>query len=211
MIILFDLDGTLIDSSEAIFESFYHSFDSHKHPRPPLAMIHSLVGLPLEDMFMALGVKENIPQFIQTYKEHYRTISIPKTRLLPDAFEAVNLASEFASLGVVTTKTGRYSKELLEAFGILEKFNIVIGREDVVNPKPDKEPILKALNYFQEESYNDVWMIGDTCLDIEASNNANINSIALLGGHGLEGDLRQCSKIICHNSLEAIKYLKSLQ
>lgn len=211
MIILFDLDGTLIDSSEAIIESFHHSFDYHNFSRPLDSKIHNLVGLPLEVMFERLGVEDNFDSFVQAYKEYYRTISIPKTKLLDTSLEAIELASTFAELGVVTTKTGRYSKELLDAFGILDKFKVIIGREDVSNPKPDKEPIVKALQYFENVELNKSWMVGDTCLDIEASKSARIRHIGLLGGHGLEKELNGCSEIIFDNVLAGIKYIQMLQ
>jgi len=73
--ILFDLDGTLIDSTEVILESFEVSF------------------------------REKIQPIIQSYKKHYRTISREKTTLLPYAREALEEAKEFAILGIVTTKT----------------------------------------------------------------------------------------------------------
>lgn len=211
MIILFDLDGTLIDSSEAIIESFYHSFDYHNFTRPNQADIHCLVGLPLDIMFEKLGVNQNVDSYVQVYKEHYRTISIPKTKLLDTAYEAVELASTFAHLGVVTTKTGRYSKELLDAFGILNKFKVIVGREDVTKPKPDKEPIETALKSFKNVELDKVWMIGDTCLDIEASKSAKTKHIGLLGGHGLEKELNVCSEIIFDNVLEGIRYIQKLQ
>ena len=115
-IILFDLDGTLIDSTEAILESFYYSFDKNKDlfvfDQDDKA-IKQYIGYTLEDMFGALGVPTiHIDKFVASYKEHYRKISNEKTILLPDAKEAILLASSFATLGIVTTKTTQYSKIL---------------------------------------------------------------------------------------------------
>ena len=76
MIILFDLDGTLIDSTEAILESFHHSFDFHKFSRKDDEEIKALIGYPLDIMYENLGVEKGvISEIIMTYKEHYRDIS----------------------------------------------------------------------------------------------------------------------------------------
>ncbi|QOP42112.1 HAD family hydrolase [Sulfurimonas marina] len=212
MIILFDLDGTLIDSTEAILEGFHHSFDSHNHPHPSDEEIKILIGHPLDVMFSDLGVaQERVWDFVDTYKEHYRKISTLKTELLPQAREAVELASQFAELGIVTTKTGKYSQVLMEHFGIMEKFQVLIGREHVENPKPHAEPIQKALESFSNIQQKNIWMIGDTELDLISAQNASVNSIGVLSGYGVKNTLEKHTKTIFNNAYEAIKYLKSVK
>jgi len=209
LIILFDLDGTLIDSTEAILESFHHSFDIHKHEKKNDEDIKALIGYPLDIMYENLGVKkELIGDFVSTYKEHYRDISTQKTELLKNAREAVLLAKEFATLGIVTTKTGHYSRILMEHFGLMEHFDILIGREDVENPKPHAEPILKALERLQRDN-KEVWMIGDTKLDLIAAKNANINSIAVLSGYDNLETLKKFTNVILNDALEAATYLQN--
>lgn len=209
MIILFDLDGTLIDSTEAILESFHHSFDVHKYPKQKDEEIKALIGYPLDIMYENLGVeRELIWDFVATYKEHYRDISTQKTTLLKNAREAVLLAKEFAILGIVTTKTGRYSRVLMEHFGLMEHFDVLIGREDVENPKPHEEPILKALEKLDTQN-REIWMIGDTKLDLIAATNANVNSIAVLSGYDDLETLKKFTNVILNDALEATLYLQN--
>ncbi|MDH4944402.1 HAD-IA family hydrolase [Sulfurimonas sp. C5] len=212
MIILFDLDGTLIDSTEAILEGFHHSFETHNHTHPSDEEIKALIGHPLDVMFAELGApEEKVWDFVDTYKEHYRKISTQKTELLPLAREAILLASEFAELGIVTTKTGKYSRVLMEHFGVMDKFRVLIGREDVENPKPHAEPIQKALSAFEDITTKDIWMIGDTELDLISAQNALVNGIGVLCGYGMENTLKQYTSTIFNNSLEAIEYLKRVK
>ncbi|MDO9267263.1 MAG: HAD family hydrolase [Sulfurimonas sp.] len=209
MIILFDLDGTLIDSTEAILESFHHSFDVHKYPKQNDEEIKALIGYPLDIMYENLGVgRDLICDFVATYKEHYRDISTQKTILLKNAREAVLLAKEFAVLGIVTTKTGRYSRVLMEHFGLMEHFEVLIGREDVENPKPHEEPILKALEKLDTQN-REIWMIGDTKLDLIAATNANVNSIAVLSGYDDLETLKKFTNVILNDALEAALYLQN--
>jgi phosphoglycolate phosphatase len=102
----------------------------HNVKVPKNEAITSLIGLPLDEMFVRLGVsKEERMLYVNAYKEHYRTIHTQKTVLLPRAKEAIELAYSYALLGVVTTKTSRYSRELLEYFDLMKYFNVLIGRE----------------------------------------------------------------------------------
>jgi phosphoglycolate phosphatase len=206
---LFDLDGTLIDSTEAILESFHHSFAVHKYPKQSDEEIKSLIGYPLDIMYENLGVdKELIWDFVATYKEHYREISTQKTELLKNAKEAVLLAKEFAILGIVTTKTGRYSRVLMEHFGLMEYFDVLIGREDVQNPKPHEEPILKALEKLNTKN-REIWMIGDTKLDLISAKSANVNSIGVLSGYDDLDTLKKFTDVILNDALEATLYLQN--
>ena len=209
MIILFDLDGTLIDSTEAILESFHNSFRVYDFPFPDDEQIKALIGHPLDVMYRELGVKEELVwDFVNTYKEHYRKISTQKTVLLKNAKEAVQTAAEFASLGIVTTKTGEYSRILMEHFGLMDKFDVLIGREHVQNPKPHAEPILKALEKF-DTANREIWMIGDTQMDLLSAKNAGVNGIGVLSGYDKEEKMKIFTNIVFSDSLEAVNYLKS--
>ncbi|MEA2090807.1 MAG: HAD family hydrolase [Campylobacterota bacterium] len=208
MIILFDLDGTLIDSTDAILETFHHSFEVHHYPHPDVEDIKALIGYPLDVMYEELGVsRDEVWDYVATYKEYYREISTKRTTLLANAKEAVTYANEFATLGIVTTKTGRYSKILMEHFELMHYFEVLIGREDVEKPKPDAEPILKALEMLDIVN-KEIWMIGDTKLDLISAKNAGINSIGVLSGYDSHSILKKHTNIIFNDSLEAIKFLK---
>jgi len=207
VILLFDLDGTLIDSTEAILESFHYAFDFYNHTHPDDSDIKALIGHPLDYMFTHLGVDERVVwDFVARYKEHYREISTQKTVLLPHAREAVELASSFATLGIVTTKTGRYSKILMEHFGLMDRFQVLIGREHVENPKPHAEPILKALESIASKE-SDVWMIGDTQMDMIAAKSAGVNAIAVLSGYESEVTLKKFTEYIFDDTYSAVEWL----
>ena len=207
--ILFDLDGTIIDSTEAILESFDVSFKHFNIKTPSDELIKSLVGHPLEMMYQELGVpSEQIESIVRVYKKHYRLISREKTILLPNAKEAIEKASKFAILGIVTTKTKKYSIELLEHLGILKNFNIIIGREDVINPKPHPEPVLKAISSLKVKK-DFAWMIGDTIMDIESAKAAGIKSCGVLCGYGKFDNLNGNMVNLFPTSLEAVSFIKN--
>lgn len=118
--LLFDLDGTLIDSTPAILDGFHYAFAHLGMANPSDEAIKRLIGHPLEVMFERLGVTHDVQNFVLAYKQRYAQIFLDQTVLLSGAFEAVRAASEFANLGVVTTKTSKFSKILLQHLGIAD-------------------------------------------------------------------------------------------
>lgn len=213
-IILFDLDGTLIDSTEAIVGTFYKvfgikGFEFSKDDES----IKDLIGYPLDIMFEKCGVKlDFVDDFVHEYKMIYREISLAQTGLIQNCIETLELASKFAILGIVTTKTGSYTEPLLQHLNISQYFKTMVGREHVDMPKPHPEPIFKALknlNIKDNFDRNNIWMIGDTKLDLIASNEAKINSAGVLTGYGKKDDLLKYSNFVFADCLEAVSFIEN--
>jgi len=206
--ILFDLDGTLIDSTRAILESFGIAYQNMNQSKPDDKLIKAQIGHPLEDMFVTLGVDEKeVEAFVHHYKMHYRKINQAMTTLMPHAKEAIEKAHKVANLAVVTTKTSQYSIELLRHLNVFDYFDVFVGRDDVKFPKPHPEPILKALKAL-DNGYSS-WMIGDTCMDIQSAKAAKINAIGVECGYVPLEELKKCGNIIKSNALEAVNVVVS--
>ncbi|EEU7393218.1 HAD family hydrolase [Campylobacter jejuni] len=208
--ILFDLDGTLIDSTDAILNSFQGAFKALGLTSKNNEEIKNLIGYPLEQMFrMLYPDKVNLSkEFVLAYREIYAQIYLEQTTLLPKVKEALELGSEIADLGIVTTKGGKFTPILLDYLRVKKFFKTLITLEDVTNPKPSSEPIilaLKGLNKTQENAY----MIGDTILDIQAAISANITPLALTCGYGNENELKAHSMVFL-NAYEAVNYIARL-
>lgn len=208
--ILFDLDGTLIDSTEAILEAFDGACEDLGCEKYPHKEIKKLIGYPLDLMFQTLngGIIDKW-EFVEAYKLRYRPISKPKTTLLKGASQAVELASTFARCAVVTTKTALYSEELLEHLGIGHHFETLIGRDSVDNPKPHPEPINKALEFMQIKADHNCWMIGDTKLDLLSAQSAKICHAGVLCGYSSQEELSKYTKNIFVDAYEAVEFIKS--
>lgn len=207
--ILFDLDGTLIDSTNSILNGFFAAFDTFKFKRPQIEEICALIGHPLDYMFAHLGVNdEAVWDFVAVYKETYKKTYLQDTKLLDFAKESIELANEFADIGVVTTKTSKYSVILLDHLGVGKYFKTVIGKDDVINPKPHPEPILKALlNLDKTDKF--AYMVGDTPMDAKAAKSANVISVGVTCGYCTEQNLSKYCDHVAKNSLEAVKFIRS--
>jgi phosphoglycolate phosphatase len=208
-IILFDLDGTLLDSTEAILLCFEDSYADFGEKAPKREKIKSLIGHPLDFMYEHLGVEKNrVLDFVDRYKFYYRKRSKEMTHFLPNAKESIIEAAKFARLGVVTTKTGSYSIELLKHMGVMGYFEVLIGRENVTHPKPHPEPILKALHQMDVTNCNGIWMVGDTCLDMVSGKDAGVQTIGVSCGYGTLEQLQRCTSVIKSDTKSAILHIK---
>ncbi|CAA6807286.1 MAG: Phosphoglycolate phosphatase (EC [uncultured Campylobacterales bacterium] len=207
-IILFDLDGTLIEGTIPIVEGFKNVFKHFDTNIPTDKEIKDLIGHPVPIMMSAFGVAKNdITKYREQYTIEYRKLA-HHTTLIEFGAEAINFASKFARLGVVTTKTSAGSKPLLKKLGVVDFFDVIIGADDVDNLKPHKEPIEKALKHFDNVELQNCWMIGDTSLDLQSAKNAGINSAGVLSGYANKAILKKHSSNIFLNSYDAVKYIK---
>ncbi len=207
--LLFDLDGTLINSTASIVRGFHAALERFGLPRAEPSEICSHIGHPLEVMFARLGAPEElISNLIAEYKKNYLATFLDDTVLLPGASEALALAASFADVGVVTTKTSRFSRVLLEKMDVAKYLGVIIGRDDVERPKPDAEPILKALAALGKDKV-DAFMIGDTPMDALAAKNAGIISVGVSCGYVDAQTLRPHCSRICESALVAVEYVKS--
>lgn len=209
--ILFDLDGTLLDSTDAIVGTCFEVFKLKDfHAKISEDDVKETIGYPLEVMFEKLGASPGQAlDFMLEYKKIYRQISLSQTYLLPFAIEALEEARSVARLAIVTTKTGAYTEPLLKHLQIDHFFETLIGREHVQNPKPHPEPILLAIETLGIKNTQNTWMIGDTKLDLISAKEANIKSAGVLSGYGKRSDLELFSSHIFNHSLDAVKFIKN--
>lgn len=181
--ILFDLDGTLLDTFDFIFGAFEHSLSVHSAPIPSRQEIAIKMGGPLEECYRDLA-----PGFDAiSLTEHHRLFqqsNITLVKLFPHSRSTLTyLKSRGYKIGAITTRSIRTSVASLEATGIESFFDVVLSVEDVTNPKPDPEPILKASKVLDIPPEQCV-MVGDTAADILCGKNAGSYTIAALYGFG---------------------------
>lgn len=207
-IILFDLDGTLIDSTEAILESFlktlmHYNIDLKGREEE----IESLIGMTLSDMFLHFGIQNHqIQECIKIYREYYREVFLEKTHLLPKVKETIENIPNSYKMAVVTSKSRLFSEQILEKLGLLQYFFTIIGIEDVKEPKPSAEPIFKALEKIDHD-LSKVYMVGDTSFDMQAAKNAGIKGIGVSGRY--QKNLSLHTQFVFENIEDALKHIKT--
>lgn len=186
--VVFDLDGTLIDSTPAIVDSFVHSFEAIGHEVPPRERILEFISIPLEKHFAELTDHDPIT-LSKIYREHYFDTCTAGTVMLPGVVDAlVSLADAGLRLAIATSKSCRGSEIILDHLEIAHHFEFVVGADSVSNHKPDPE----ALNVSREKlgiAADEMIYVGDTRFDTEASKNAGVRCIAVATGYASRAEL----------------------
>lgn len=182
---LFDLDGTILDTNELIIQSFLHAFLEMKER--PLTREHIILhmGLPLTEQMQYFSGLDDVDDLIAKYRKY----NVDKHDELVTAFPNVvqtlqELHDSGVKLGVVTSKIKLTTEMGLKLTGMYSFFDSIITVEDVSKAKPDPEGILKALEELGGDKASAL-MVGDSHYDIEAAHNAGISSAAV--GWSLKG------------------------
>lgn len=187
-IVMFDLDGTLLDTEQAIPLAFNAAFRALKLPEYSARTIKATIGLPLEKAFshlLALPV-DNIKVIcaVEEYQRQFRNSILPaaKALLFPGVtLGLTHLKSAGFRLSVTTNKFSHSANTLLTAAGISPFFEIVVGADEVMSRKPHPESGQKILDFFGAEKSQAI-MVGDTTHDILMANNLGCKSIAVTYG-----------------------------
>jgi phosphoglycolate phosphatase len=187
-LVVFDLDGTLVDTPRAIVETFTAAFGALGVPVQEASAIRATIGLPLEQAFGTLmGTASDDPRValgMEQYQRFFKELVLPNARALcfPGVADGLAaLAGQGIALAVATSKFYRSADALLTAAGLRDRFDLVLGADQVTRPKPHPEmgeTILRDLGVAAEEAV----MVGDTTHDLLMAKAAGMRSIALTYG-----------------------------
>jgi pyrophosphatase PpaX len=183
--VLFDIDGTLLDTFEYIYGAFEHTFDVHGIVRLSREEISQLMGRTLEDVYATMAPGQDAVALAETHRQ-FQVQNVKLAKVFPDTVNVLGtLKRQRFKLAAITTRSNRTSVLSLEQNGIAHYFDVVVSLEDVVRHKPDPEPIFKALHSL-DLMPADAIMVGDTSADVMAGKNAGTKTVAALYGFGGE-------------------------
>ncbi len=179
-IILFDLDGTLLDNTHVVVSAYKTGLEKLGLEQKSSEQILSLKGLSTEKTAEHLSVPdEKINQMVEHFISYFRSYS-SDPKFQPILFKGVDKFLEWGRsrgipLAVVTNNDTQSAKNMLKKAEILDFFYCVVGSSDVKKVKPSPEPIIKALSLLAVKYENHrVLFIGDSPTDQEAAKNAGI-------------------------------------
>lgn len=194
--VFFDLDGTLVDTTELILASCAHTFERHIGRVPPREAIVATFGRSLPEVLLEVAREANFddPQaeaaaMLATYRVHNDEVHDDLIR----PFDGVDrllgeLHASGVCLGVVTSKRERTARRGLARYGFERWFDVVVFHDDTERHKPDPEPLLVAASRAGVAPNASVY-VGDSTHDIAAGRGAGMTTIAALWGPFPRADL----------------------
>ena len=205
--VLFDLDGTLMDTNELILQSFEHVFAVTGMNKWSRDEIIPYMGMPLWDQLRRFSGREEVDDLVVIYREYNLAHHDELIRPFPGMVELIrNLRRAGIRLGVVTTKSKHTAELGLRLYDVLDAFEVVVAIEDVTHAKPHAEPAEKALSVLQVPK-NRVVMVGDSPADLGCANQAGISSVAVKWSLKTEEELSRYNPTFWIESLQELEEL----
>ena len=186
-IVLFDLDGTLIDTAPDMHQSLGILLEEEQIPNVAYEDLRSQVSNGVLGIFsIAFTDNRKIDDSsYERYLEIYETVLGKSSRLFENVIKLLDkLDSRHIDYGVVTNKSSRFTVPLLKHFNLLERMKTLVCGDEVENRKPDPESLIKALEKIPCTYENkNIYYVGDAMKDISAAKAANFRSIACSYGY----------------------------
>ncbi len=177
--VLFDLDGTLIDTRDLILKSFAHTFEQVLQKSVPEDELLLHFGRPLH-YTMQTYAPDRVDELLQTYREFNRTNHDELTKEFPLVRATLaELKKRGYRLGIVTSKIRRVAVMGLKLFELDGLMDILVFEEDTEKHKPEPEPVLRALELASIEPSEAVY-VGDSPYDILCGQRAGVKTAAAL-------------------------------
>jgi len=185
-LLIFDLDGTLVDSQHGIARSFNHAL-VEAAAQAPIApeRVFALIGLPLTQMFaqtLPEADEARIAACIAVYRAHNSRHEIPRTQPFPGVHETLAaLRTAGRTLTVATTKTQEVADLMVDAAGLRRYFALVLGGDAVPHHKPHPALVLRTLADHGHKPH-DAIVVGDSNYDILMAAGAGVRSCGVTYG-----------------------------
>ena len=208
--VIFDLDGTLTQSEEGIWNCVKYAAEKLGFPAPDTETLRSFIGPPLAYSFREyMGMDAALAdKAVETYRERYNVVGLFENRVFPGIRRLLRtLKQEGWYIGVATGKPQRASERIIEHFGLDKFITKICGPTG--DHRADKiDLIINALPEGWNAETDDIWMVGDRKFDVEGAIGAGVKSIGVGYGYGSEEELRTagCTQY-CETVADVIDFL----
>ena len=207
--ILFDLDGTLVDTVPLIIASFQHTLSERLGWRPTPAQCTQWIGRSLRDTFDGLA-----PGRADELIAHYLEWNLANHRAYVRPFAGVDglvaaLEASGRTFGVATSKRRASALVSLDCAGLAGRVPLLACEEDTVHHKPAPDPLLHALAQVGGSPGTAVY-IGDAVVDLQAAHAAGITAVAVTWGAGGADALAAINPAAIVHSVDELRLLLGL-
>lgn len=176
--VLFDLDGTLINTNELIISSFLHTLHTYYPNQYKREDVLPFIGPSLHDTFSSID-KDRVEELIQCYRQFNHDHHDELVEEYETVYDTVKILREKGyKIGIVTTKIRETTNMGLKLTKLDSFFDVIVTIDDVENVKPHPEPIQKAIRLLEAKP-EETLMVGDNHHDIVGGKNAGVKTAAV--------------------------------
>lgn len=207
--VIFDMDGTLTQTNQLIFDSFNYIAVKYKGREYTESEITAMFGPPEEGALVGIVGQENLDQAMGEYLGFYRMHHDELARLYPGILDVLDYLKRRGIHRALFTGKGIHTTTItLEQFGLKPYFDFVVTGNDVVNHKPSAEGIHRILKHFELQP-DEVLMVGDSVSDAKASREAGAKIAAVLwDSYSRDKVLQVSTDYVFHNVVEFSEWLR---
>lgn len=181
-LIIFDLDGTLLDAYLAIYKSFNFTMRQVNAPLQNFSTVKKAVGWGDENLLKPYVKKEDLKKALFIYRAHHKQALLKYAKLKPKVRKTLSLLEAAGyKLAIASNRPYKFSRILIKNLGIDVFFDFMLCGDQVSQAKPHPEILFKIMKIFKKKSGNTLF-VGDMALDVEAGNRAGVKTIAVSGG-----------------------------
>ena len=175
--VLFDFDGTLVNTNDVIIASWQHTYKHYRGREESIEKITACFGEPLL-ITMAREFPEVAPEeSAEVYRQFQQQNAHLLVKIFPGIVDLLKALKEAGyRMGIVTSRTRESALRYMDMFGITEYFEAMVTCDDTTVHKPNPEPILLGLEKMGITK-DEAIMIGDSPFDIKCANNAGVKSV----------------------------------
>jgi phosphoglycolate phosphatase len=181
-VLVFDVDGTLVDSAPDILAAVRYSFSAIGLPDPDPVAVRAAIGLPLAGLLSVLAPADRAEELSEHYRAYYAEHLLDRSQLYPGVAEALAGLSRHYRLAVATNKRASNAYRLLSGLGVLPHFCALVGA-DQLPPKPAPHTVRRAVAASRGRG---LWMVGDSPQDILAGRAAGLRTYGVVWDHPVE-------------------------
>lgn len=212
--VLFDLDGTLIDSSEGITKSVQYTLDYYGIEECDLKKLRCFIGPPLKLSFMNHYnfTEEKAIEAVAKYRERYQPIGIYECNLYPGVEQCIReLKNKGYLIGMASSKPEVSCRKILEHFNIIDLFDDVVGATFDGKIDTKEEVLNEVMRRWKHIDKNDMCLIGDTLFDVEGANQVGIKTVGVSFGFGDISEMKEAGVVtICDSMDEVIEAVEKI-
>ncbi|OGX46056.1 MAG: hypothetical protein A3G38_03950 [Omnitrophica WOR_2 bacterium RIFCSPLOWO2_12_FULL_51_8] len=190
-LIIFDLDGTLVDAYAAIISSFNYTLQKLGYAAQSAAVIRRAVGWGDTNLLRPFISKKDLPKAMSLYRRHHRYSLVKQSRLFPKVKGLLAyLKSKGYRMAVASNRPTQFSRILLDCLGLDKYFSYLLCADKLKRGKPHPEILKRIIDKFALAAGQAIY-VGDMVIDAQAGRRAGIRTIVVTTGSSARKEIKK--------------------